>query len=118
MHTREEVVKGWFKRAKTLDRELDMADENKSAEMLDSFILKFLNDVKNLEDVMNILNEEKKKNLNEILGSLLDIGLFIGLYTRNKTLLDVLIKKVEENVEVQQKLEEYKKSKFDLPYHG
>lgn len=135
MYTKEEIYEfkkylenylhGMYTRAKNIDKELDnISDINKSAEILESFMIKFLNGFMNLDDLMNILNEEKKKNIYESSISLFDLGIFMGILIgaeRDKTILEpALIIMAEEKLELQQKLKEFldKKTKFDFPIFG
>lgn len=113
-------IKRYSERAEKINKEVVPNDMNKYAEMLKQIIIKYANDLKNVDVLVSMLNEQQKNNIINLSVSFFDIGVLIGIIIRDqKTFLPVVRKILSENEELQQKLKELlDRSKLDLPYIG
>ncbi len=117
----KELVVKMFESATILETNMSPIDVIKSKDLLVGGLVKLLNDGMKIDDIYSILNEEKKEELAEVMTDLFHIGIILGVFLRDtETLLPTVKRMLEENTELQQKLEEFRKrgSKFELNMFG
>ncbi len=117
----KEFVDKMFESATILETNMSPIDVIKSKDLLVGGLVKLFNDGMKIDDIYSILNEEKKEKLAEVMTDLFHIGIILGVFLRDtETLLPTLKRMLEENTELQQKLEEFRKrgSKFELNMFG
>lgn len=117
----KELVDKMFESATVLETNMSSNDVNRSKDLLVGGLVKLLNDGMKIDDIYSILNKEKKEKLSEVMTDLFHIGIILGVFLRDtETLLPTLKRMLEENTELQQKLEDFQKrgSKFELNMFG
>ena len=72
-------------------------------------LAKSLNGILKLGDLYGILNEEKSEQLTEIMADLFHLGIVLGILRHSTKILPIIKRMLEENAELQQKLEEFQK---------